>query len=116
MTESTYRAERRTIYLGDIPLQLAKLELEKIKSLEHPYDPQEIRKLGAFSPEVVIDIKNRLKLKTWEEAKRVLEEMGFGKESGKWVEIKVSGAMRVLSWNSVKELRKICSATKAKQN
>ncbi len=62
-----------------------------------------------------MDVKDKLKLKTTEEAKRFLEEVGFGKDSGKWVDIKVSGVMRVLSWNSVKQLRKICSQTKAKQ-
>ena len=100
----------------ELKLELAKLELEKINSLQQSYDPKEIRKLGAFKPEVLIDIKDQLKLKTTEEAKRFLEEAGFGKDSGKWVDIKVSGVMSVLSWNRVKELRKICSKTLAKQN
>ncbi len=64
-----------------LKIKLAELELEKIKTLEQPYDSKkiktleqpydskEIRKLGAFSPEVVIDIKNRLKLKTWSQSK-----------------------------------------------
>ncbi len=96
-----------------LKIKLAELELEKIKSLEQPYDSKEIRKLGAFSPEVVIDIKNRLKLKSWEQTKQFLEKVGFGKESGKWVEIKISGAMAVLPWHSVKELQQICSTTKS---
>ncbi len=96
-------------------IKVAQLELEKIKSLEQPYDSKEIRKLGAFSPEVVIDIKNRLKLKSWEQTKQFLEKVGFGKESGKWVEIKISGAMPVLPWHSVKELQQICSTTSSTQ-
>ncbi|MDJ0533198.1 MAG: hypothetical protein QNJ70_12000 [Xenococcaceae cyanobacterium MO_207.B15] len=100
----------------ELLIELAQLGLEKIKSPEHLYDPREVRKLGAFKPEVLIDIKDKLKLKTTEEAKRFLEIAGFGKDSGKWVDIKVSGSMSVLSWNSVKELRKICSKTLAKQN
>ena len=100
----------------ELKVELAKLELEKINSLQQSYDPQEIHKLGAFSPEVIIDIKDQLKLKTTEEAKKFLEKAGFGQESGKWVDIKVSGVMRVLSWNSVKELRKICSATKLRRS
>ena len=93
----------------ELKVELAQLELEKIKALEYAYDPKEIRKLGAFKPEVVIDIKDQLKFKTREEAERFLEEAGFGKDSEKWVSIKVSGSMSVLSWNSVKELQKICS-------
>ncbi len=96
-------------------IKVAQLELEKIKSLEQPYDSKEIRKLGAFSPEVVIDIKNRLKLKSWEQTKQFLEKVGFGSESGKWVEIKISGAMPVLPWHSVKELQQICSTTSSTQ-
>ncbi len=100
----------------ELLIELAKLELEKVTSPEQLYDSLEIRKLGAFKPEVLIDIKDQLKLKTLEEAKSFLEEVGFGKDSGKWVKIKVSGAMSVLSWNSVKQLRKICNRTKSKQN
>ena len=100
----------------ELLIELAQLGLEKIKSPEHLYDPREVRKLGAFKPEVLIDIKDKLKLKTTEEAKQFLEIAGFGKDSGKWVDIKVSGSMSVLSWNRVKELRKICSKTLAKQN
>ena len=100
-----------------LKIRLAELELvEKIKSLEQPYNPQEIRKLGAFSPEVLVEIKDRLKLKSWEQTERFLEKIGFGKDSEKWVEIKVSGAMPVLPWQSVKELRQICSATKLRRN
>ena len=100
----------------ELLIELAQLGLEKIKSPEHLYDPREVRKLGAFKPEVLIDIKDKLKLKTTEEAKRFLEIAGFGKDSGKWVDIKVSGSMSVLSWNSVKELRKICSASKSRRS
>ena len=100
-----------------LKIRLAELELvEKIKSLEQPYNPQEIRKLGAFSPEVLVEIKDRLKLKSWSQTELFLEKIGFGKDSEKWVEIKVSGAMPVLPWQSVKELRQICSATKLRRN
>ena len=100
----------------ELLIELAQLGLEKIKSLQDSYDPKEIHKLGAFKPEVLIDIKDKLKLKTTEEAEQFLEESGFGKDSDKWVSIKVSGSMSVLSWNRVKELRKICSATKLRRN
>ncbi len=100
----------------ELLIELAQLGLEKVKSPEHLYEPKEIRKLGAFKPEVVMDIRDQLKLKTLEEANSFLEQVGFGKDSDKWVSIKVSGSMSVLSWNSVKELRKICSKTLAKQN
>ncbi len=78
--------------------------------------PRKERKLGAFKPEVLIDIKDQLKLKTLEEAEQFLEESGFGKDSDKWVSIKVSGSMSVLSWNRVKQLRKICSASKLRRS
>ncbi len=100
-----------------LKIRLAELELvEKIKSLEQPYNPQEIKKLGAFSPEVLVEIKDRLKLKSWEQTERFLEKIGFGKDSEKWVEIKVSGAMPVLPWQSVKELRQICSDILLRRN
>ncbi len=100
-----------------LKIRLAELELvEKIKSLEQPYNPQEIRKLGAFSPEVLVEIKDRLKLKSWEQTERFLEKIGFGKDSEKWVSIKVSGAMPVLPWQSVKELRQICSDILLRRN
>ncbi len=91
-----------------LKIKLAQLELEKIKSLEPAYKPCELKKLGTFSPEVLIYLKDKLKLKNWSEAERFLEQVDFGKDSGKWVKVKISGEIDMLPWHSLEELKRIC--------
>ena len=98
-----------------LKIKLAELELKKIKSLQHAYDPSEIRKIGEISPQVLIEIKDRLKLSTWEEAEDFLDSVDFGKDSENWLTIKISGDIQVLPWKSLKKLRQICSASVAKK-
>ena len=92
----------------ELKIRLAELELQKIKSLEYAYEPCELKKLGTFSPEVLIYLKDKLKLKNWAEAERFLEQVDFGKDSGKWVKVKISGEIDMLPWHSLEELKKIC--------
>ena len=103
-----------------LKIELARLELEKEKikhlSLDQTYEPSEIRKLGTFRPEVLIHIKDRLKLHSWEEAAQFMEKFNFGRESGKWVSVKISGEILVLPWSSLHELQRICTQIKAQQN
>ena len=98
-----------------LKIRLAELELQKIKSLEYAYEPRELRKLGTFSPEVLIYLKDKLKLKNWAEAEWFLEQVDFGKDSGKWVRVKISGEIDMLPRHSLDDLKKICSKVQAKQ-
>ena len=98
-----------------LKIRLAELELQKIKSLEYAYEPCELKKLGTFSPEVLIYLKDKLKLKNWAEAERFLEQVDFGQASGKWVRVKISGEIDMLPWHSLEELKKICSQVQAQQ-
>ena len=98
-----------------LKIRLAELELEKIRSLEHPYNPRQIRKIGVFNPEVLIEIKDKLKLKNWEQAEEFLDSVGFGSKTDKWMTIRVTGNIQVLPWQSVKELRSLCHISKTKQ-
>ena len=99
-----------------LKIKLAELELQKIKSLEYAHDPSELKKLGTFSPEVLIYLKDRLKLKTWSQAESFLEKVDFGQDSGKWVKVKISGEIDMLPWSSLKELKKICSQVQTTQH
>ena len=83
-----------------LKIKLAELELQKIKSLEYAYDPSELKKLGTFSPEVLIYLKDKLKLKNWSEAEKFLEKVNFGQDSGKWVKVKISGEIDMLPRHS----------------
>lgn len=103
-----------------LKIELARLELEKEKiqhSLgESSYQPGEIKKLGSYKPEVLIYLKDRLKLNSWSEAERFMEKHNFGRESGEWIPIKISGEILILPWASVRRLQGICTQFKARQN
>ncbi len=99
-----------------LKIKLAELELQKIKSLEYAYEPSELKKLGTFSPEVLIYLRDRLKLKTWSQAESFLEKVDFGQDSGKWVKVKISGEIDMLPWRSLEELKKICAQVQTTQH
>ncbi len=103
-----------------LKIELARLELEKSKikhSLNEPgYQPSEIKKLGSYIPEVLIYIKDKLKLGSWEEAEWFLEKYNFGKDSGEWVTAKISGEILILPWDSLRRLKGICAQFQARQN
>ncbi len=103
-----------------LKIELARLELEKAKikhSLDEPgYQPSEIKKLGSYIPEVLIYLKDKLKLGSWEEAEWFLEKYNFGKDSGEWVRAKISGEILILPWDSLRKLKGICAQFQARQN
>ena len=103
-----------------LKIELARLELEKEKikhSLDEPgYQPSEIKKLGSYIPEVLIYLKDKLKLSSWAEAERFLEKYNFGKDSGEWVTAKISGEILILPWDSLRRLKGICAQLQARQN
>ena len=103
-----------------LKIELARLELEKSKikhSLdEQGYQPSEIKKLGSYIPEVLIYLKDKLKLGSWSEAEWFLEKYNFGKDSGEWVTAKISGEILILPWDSLRRLKGICAQFQARQN